>query len=771
MSAERTKTEKIAIDQVRRLSEQSTLGIIATIVNAVIIAALLITAVPKFRVIVWLGAILLVSATRFLIQLLINKKEINFENFKARRNYLLIALGLSAGIWGSASVFLFPHASFAHQVLLVLVIGGLVAGSVGVFASIMAAFYSFSIPTVWPLIIQLVSIGDDIHYGMAVMSVLFWFLMHSTARRLNRTIHLFLNLKYENVGLINDLEKEVKERRVAQKKLLAKNQQIESIVAERTTELRCVNEKLREEIDDRIEVEKALRESKKKFVELANFLPQMVFETDLNGDITFANRNAVKYFGSYDDPKSLNVVQMIEPYDRDRAKKNFTAILKGEPRDTVEYVALRKDGSPFPIVIHSTLVVRNGTPAGIRGIIIDLTEEKKARDEQRQLEARLQRAQKMEILGTMAGGVAHDLNNILSGIVSYPDLMLMQLPSDSPLRTPMHTMRESGKKAAAIVQDLLTLTRRGVISREVVNLNNVVSEYIESPEHAKMLSFHPDTRTEIALENLLLNIMGSRVHLAKTVMNLVSNAAEAMPDGGVISITTVNRYIDQPIRGYDAINAGDYVVLSVADTGIGIAPEDIERIFEPFFTKKVMGRSGTGLGMAVVWGTVKDHKGYIDVNSLKDRGTTFSLYFPVTREKDISTDTPQAATITYRGNGERILVVDDTSEQRRIASAMLSAMGYQVVAVAGGEEAIKYLNGHQVDLILLDMIMEPGMDGLDTYTKIVERYGRQKAVIASGFSETKRVKEAQRLGAGPCLMKPYSMNQMGQAIYAMLHGD
>jgi CheY-like chemotaxis protein len=366
--------------------------------------------------------------------------------------------------------------------------------------------------------------------------------------------------------------------------------------------------------------------------------------------------------------------------------------------------------------------------------------------------------------------VAHDLNNILSGIVSYPDLMLMQLPSDSPLRIPMHTMRESGKKAAAIVQDLLTLTRRGVISQEVVNLNNVVSEYIESPEHAKMLSFHPDTRTEVALESLLLNIMGSRVHLAKTVMNLVSNAAEAMTDGGVISITTVNRYIDQPIRGYDAINAGDYAVLSVADTGIGIAPEDIERIFEPFFTKKVMGRSGTGLGMAVVWGTVKDHKGYIDVNSSKDRGTTFSLYFPVTREKDTSTDTP-AATITYRGNGERILIVDDTSEQRRIASAMLSAMGYQVVAVAGGEEAIEYLNGHQVDLILLDMIMEPGMDGLDTYAKIVELYGRQKAVIASGFSETERVKEAQRLGAGPCLMKPYSMNQMGQAIYAVLHGD
>jgi PAS domain S-box-containing protein len=769
MLEERTKTEKIAIDQVKRLSEQSILGIIATIVNAVIIAPLLTTAVPGPRVMVWLGAILLVSTARLLLHILLKKKEINSENFKARRNYLLITLGLSAGMWGSACVFLFPYSSFVHQVLLVLVIGGLVAGSVGVFASIMTAFYSFSIPTVWPLTIQLVSVGDDIHYGMAVMSVLFWLLMHATARRLNRTIHLFLNLKYENVGLINDLESEVKERRVAQKKLLVKNQQIESIVAARTIELRRVNEKLREEIDDRIEVEKALRESKEKFVELADFLPQMIFETDVNGKITFANRNAVNHFGSYNDPKSLNMVQMIGPKDRERAKKNVTAILEGEPKDSVEYVALRKDGTLFPIIIHSTLVMRNGKPAGIRGIIIDLTEEKKAREEQRQLEARLQRAQKMELLGTMAGGVAHDLNNILSGIVSYPDLMLMDLPSDSPLHTPIYTIRESGKKAAAIVQDLLTLTRRGVLSQEVVNLNDVVSEYIESPEYAKMLSFHPDTRTDVALESSLLNIMGSRVHLAKTIMNLVSNAAEAMPDGGVISITTVNRYIDQPLKGYDTINAGNYAVLSVTDTGIGIEPEDIERIFEPFFTKKVMGRSGTGLGMAVVWGTVRDHTGYIDIDSIKGRGTRFSLYFPVTREKDILTDTP-TATITYGGNGERILVVDDTREQRRIASDMLLAMGYQVAAVSGGKEAIEYLSEHQVDLILLDMIMEPGMDGLDTYAKIVELYGRQKAVIASGFSETERVKEAQRLGAGPCVMKPYSMNQIGQAIHAMLNG-
>jgi two-component system, cell cycle sensor histidine kinase and response regulator CckA len=179
----------------------------------------------------------------------------------------------------------------------------------------------------------------------------------------------------------------------------------------------------------------------------------------------------------------------------------------------------------------------------------------------------------------------------------------------------------------------LTLTRRGVVSEKVLNLNRIISEYLESPEHEKIMSFHTEVHVESVLENDLLNIKGSHVHLTKTVMNLVSNAAEAMPNGGEIIISTSNRYIDQLIRGYDDIKQGDYVVLTISDSGIGISPNDIDRIFEPFFTKKVMGRSGTGLGMAVVWGTVKDHNGYIDVTSIEGRGSSFSLYFPVTRDK------------------------------------------------------------------------------------------------------------------------------------------
>jgi len=392
---------------------------------------------------------------------------------------------------------------------------------------------------------------------------------------------------------------------------------------------------------------------------------------------------------------------------------------------------------------------------------------KKAEYDRRQLETQLAHARKMEAIGTLAGGVAHDLNNVLSAIVGYPDLILMDLPKDSPLRPPVQTIQNSGKKAAAIVQDLLTLARRGVVVTDVLNLNQVVESYLASPEFERIREIHPLVNLEQCLEPDLLNTRGSFVHLSKTVMNLVNNAMEAMPEGGTISISTESRYVDLPIKGYDQIQEGDYAVLSVSDTGHGMSAEDLERIFEPFFTKKVMGRSGTGLGMSVVWGTVKDHHGYIDVQSTEGKGSTFTLYFPGTRRPagKIERAVPMEE---YIGNGESILVVDDIRDQRELASRILTKLGYSVVSASSGEEALEQLKNHSVDLLVLDMIMDPGIDGLETYQEVIKLYPHQKAVIASGFSATDRVKEMQRLGAGTYVKKPYTLEKMGMAVKAEL---
>jgi CheY-like chemotaxis protein len=245
-------------------------------------------------------------------------------------------------------------------------------------------------------------------------------------------------------------------------------------------------------------------------------------------------------------------------------------------------------------------------------------------------------------------------------------------------------------------------------------------------------------------------------------MNLMSNATEAIEDSGNVTISTMNRYIDKPLRGYDDVDIGEYVVLSVSDDGSGISSDDLERIFEPFYTKKVMGRSGTGLGLAVAWNVVQDHKGCIGVTT-NENGTTFELFFPVTSRKISGKDS--AITIEdFKGDGETILVVDDVESQREISCKMLETFGYKTKAVSGGEEAVEYLKENTVDLILLDMIMDPGINGRETYERILKSHPNQKAIIVSGFAETADVKKIQKLGAGKYIKKPLTLEKLGPII-------
>jgi PAS domain S-box-containing protein len=511
---------------------------------------------------------------------------------------------------------------------------------------------------------------------------------------------------------------------------------------------------------------KLMEQSQEKYRTILENMIEGYYEVDLNGNFTFFNDSMCRILGyTKDELMGMNNQQYMDKKTAREVLRVFSKVYTTEkPSEAFDWEFISKDGTQRHVQTSASLVRdADGQPIGFKGVLLDVTERRLADQEKMELQAQLQRAQKMEAIGTLAGGVAHDLNNILSGLVSYPELLLLEMPEDTPLRGSILTIQKSGEKAAAIVQDLLTLARRGVAVKEVVQLNHTISEYLKSPEHEKVKSFHPHVHVRTNLETNLLNILGSPIHLSKTIMNLVSNAVEAMPGGGTLFISTENRYIDRPIRGYVHVEEGDYVVLTVTDTGVGISSKDMERIFEPFYTKKVMGRSGTGLGMAVVWGTVKDHKGYIDVQSTEGKGTAFTLYFPVTR-KEVGTDKVPATIEDYVGKGESILVVDDVGEQREIASRILEKLGYSVTSVSSGERAVRYLKNDSADLLLLDMIMDPGIDGLETYKRIIEFRPGQKALIVSGFSETERVKEAQRLGAGAYIKKPYMLEKIGLAV-------
>ena len=424
---------------------------------------------------------------------------------------------------------------------------------------------------------------------------------------------------------------------------------------------------------------------------------------------------------------------------------------------------LRSDGSIVPVEVYSSgITLEEGlfVLASVRDISAQVQMEK----DRAALAARLQRAEKMEALGTLAGGVAHDLNNVLGGVVSYPDLILMDLPPDSRLRRPLTIMRRAGQKAAAIVDDLLSLTRRNISLQKPVNLNDMVTDYLESHDFMKLIDDHAGVTVKADLAPGLWSIQGSAVHLTKMVMNLVINAAEAMPAGGRIVIATANVQAGAGLGTTEnALHQPCGVRLRVTDEGTGIRAEDRERIYEPFFTRKTLGRSGTGLGMTVVWGTVRDHHGNIEVHSQPGAGTTFTIDFPVTDQG------PPAAVVepvpeVIRGRGQTVLVVDDVAEQRDIAEAMLTQLGYAARSVASGEAALALLADSHFDLLLLDMIMEPGMDGLETYRQALVRHPGQRAVIVSGFSQNARVREALGLGPARYLKKPYLLGDLARTV-------
>ena len=431
-----------------------------------------------------------------------------------------------------------------------------------------------------------------------------------------------------------------------------------------------------------------------------------------------------------------------------------------DSQETVHREFTMANGRTFDM-IGVPYVNSDGTVSNLE-VMQDITEQKQNAHEKILLEQKLQRAEKMEAIGLLASSVAHDLNNILSGIVSYPELLLMQLAADSNMRKPLRAIQESGNRAAAVVADLLTVARGVASVKKPHDLNTLVQEYLHSPECTQLKSLHPQIVCRCQLDASPSRIQCSPVHIKKVVMNLVTNAAEAISGDGTIVIATAHQQINAATGLETNVKAGEYIVLTVSDTGSGISNEDIKHIFDPFYSRKILGRSGTGLGLAIVWNTVQDHDGAITVSS-SNQGTCFTLYFPVSEEQGGELpDTSEK--VNLAGHGEHILIVDDEPQLRDIASQMLQALGYKVHSVCSGELAIKFVQENPVDLIVLDMQMEPGMNGRQTYEEIIKLIPGQKAIIASGFSESDDVKAALRLGARGFMKKPYSMVQLGQGV-------
>ncbi|HEX2924170.1 MAG TPA: PAS domain-containing protein, partial [Chloroflexota bacterium] len=377
----------------------------------------------------------------------------------------------------------------------------------------------------------------------------------------------------------------------------------------------------------------------------------------------------------------------------------------------------------------------------------------------KQLEEQLLRSQRLETAGRIAAQVAHDFNNLLGPMVAYPELIKMKLAPDDPAVPYCDSMLEAAQLMADLNSDMLALSRRGLLEQQPVSLNQLVEQAV------RQMGDYPATlRLELALASDLLPVSGSPAQISRMLSNLLVNAREALHDIGLLAVKTENIYVERPFGRYSRVETGEYVKLSVADTGCGIAPEIQDKIFDTFFTtKQVAGRRGCGLGLSIVQAVVEDHHGYIDLESEIGKGTTFTVYLPIHRAPD-----EEASTDGLQGGTETILVVDDDQIQRGVSTALLETLGYQVRTASSGEEAVEFLRSHSVDLLMLDMIIEDKIDGTETYRRVLEVRPGQRAIVVSGYAESDRVREALALGVGAYLRKPLTIVDLAKAVRAEL---
>jgi len=522
-----------------------------------------------------------------------------------------------------------------------------------------------------------------------------------------------------------------------------------------------------QDISERKRIEDALRDSMNAYREAADFLPQTVFEMDVTGRLTFINRQGFMVFGysEGDFERGLQALHMLVPEDRVRAAQDIAQALANDPHGH-EYEALRKDGATFPVIIHASPIIREGRPVGLRGIVVDITEQKKAEVERELLQERLRHSEKMEAIGQLAGGIAHDFNNHLSAILGFAEILL-ERQQDPELLGYTGGIVKSCKRSAELTRQLLAFARKGKYLTVLVDLQEVIQEVVQILKHSI------DKRIVIrwigAGQPRL--VLGDPYELQNALMNLAINARDAMPGGGELTFSLEVRELDETTcrrLPYDVF-PGVFLQVSVSDTGVGMEKEVQQRIFEPFFTTKELGK-GTGLGLASVYGTIKNHRGAILVYSEPGRGSCFKLLLPMAELQDGEVVEAKEARMEIQSLGlapgaKQILVIEDEELVGQMLLVMLRQLGFRAVLMQDGRAAAEHFESvwREIDLVIMDLVM-PHLSGVETYRALKAIHPGVPVLLSSGYSVEGEAQRIMDEGAAGFLQKPYQIGELSHAL-------
>ncbi len=519
-------------------------------------------------------------------------------------------------------------------------------------------------------------------------------------------------------------------------------------------------------IEDLKAAQRQLETSEKRYRTLFNNASEGIILLSLDGRILDANRMVCQTLGY--DPQEIRSLRVKDVIASEMLSGVQVAREKLFQKGFVlfESRAKARDGTTIPVEISARQVDFENEQT-ILCLIRDISERKRAEAERASLEAQLLQAQKMESIGRLVGGIAHDMNNMLLPILGYAEMVLEVLPEDHPARTKVENILKAADSTRTLTRQLLAFARKQVLSMETVRLGALISDF------SKMLrrTIREDIRIEVILRSTSDVIRADRSQIEQILMNLAVNAQDAMPNGGKLTFEVDSVYVDEAyVAQHLGASPGPHVVLSVSDTGTGMDRETLERIFEPFFTTKERGQ-GTGLGLSTVYGIVKQHNGYITAYSEPGQGSVFKILFP--QAQDIpDEDQPDTEKGSVRGHGETILVVEDEDLVRVLVEEILTHTGYNVVLAANGEEALSIVAdmNQRIELLLTDIIM-PGMNGRDLYLKLRERFPELKVLYMSGYSDNIVCREENEDENASFIQKPFTMQKLSEKIHQILHGS